>query len=39
LFTIAAKIDGEIIAEAKAYNKKDASQVAAQIAVEKLKII
>ncbi|MDQ2718959.1 MAG: putative dsRNA-binding protein [Bacteroidota bacterium] len=39
LFTIAAKIDGEVIAEAKAYNKKDASQVAAQIAVEKLKLI
>lgn len=39
LFTIAAKIDGEIIAEAKAFNKKDASQVAAQIAVEKLKLI
>jgi len=39
LFTIAAKIDGEIISEAKAFNKKDASQVAAQIAVEKLKII
>jgi ribonuclease-3 len=39
LFTIAAKIDGEVIAEAKAFNKKDASQVAAQIAVEKLKII
>ena len=39
LFTIAAKIDGVVIAEAKAYNKKDASQVAAQIAVEKLKLI
>ena len=39
LFTIAAKIDGEVIAEAKAFNKKDASQVAAQIAVEKLKIL
>lgn len=39
LFTIAAKIDGEVIAEAKAFNKKDASQVAAQIAVEKLKLI
>ena len=36
LFTIGAIVDGELIAEAKAYNKKDASQVAAQIAVEKL---
>ncbi|MEO5648752.1 MAG: ribonuclease III domain-containing protein [Ginsengibacter sp.] len=39
LFTIGAKIDGVLIAEAKAHNKKDASQIAAQIAVEKLKII
>ena len=39
LFTIAAKIDGVVISEAKAYNKKDASQVAAQIAVEKLGLI
>jgi ribonuclease-3 len=39
LFTIGAKIDGVLIAEAKAYNKKDASQIAAQIAVEKLKIV
>ncbi len=38
LFTIGAMVDGELIAEAKAYNKKDASQVAAQIAVEKLGI-
>ena len=36
LFTIGAIVDGELIAEAKAYNKKDASQVAAQMAVEKL---
>jgi ribonuclease-3 len=36
LFTVGAVVDGELIAEAKAYNKKDASQVAAQIAVEKL---
>jgi ribonuclease-3 len=36
LFTIAAMIDGVLIAEAKAFNKKDASQVAAQIAIEKL---
>ena len=39
LFTIAAKIDGVVIAEAKAFNKKDASQVAAQIAIEKLNLI
>ena len=38
LFTIGAMVDGELIAEAKAYNKKDASQVAAQIAVQKLGI-
>ncbi|ULQ54977.1 ribonuclease III [Flavihumibacter rivuli] len=36
LFTIGAVVDGELIAQGKAYNKKDASQVAAQIAVEKL---
>ena len=29
-------IDGEVIALGKGYNKKDASQVAAQVAVEKL---
>ena len=39
LFTIGAKIDGVLIAEARAFNKKDASQVAAQIAVEKLGLI
>ena len=38
LFTIAAVVEGEIIAEGKAFNKKDASQIAAQIAVEKLGI-
>ncbi len=38
LFTIGAVVDGEIIAQAKAYNKKDASQIAAQIAIEKLGI-
>jgi ribonuclease III len=38
LFTIAAVVDGNTIAEAKAFNKKDASQIAAQIAVEKLGI-
>lgn len=39
LFTIGAMIDGELVAEARAYNKKDASQVAAQIAIEKLGLI
>ena len=34
LFTIGATIDGEIVAEAKGYNKKDASQIAALKAVE-----
>ena len=38
LFRVGAVVDGELIAEGKAYNKKDASQIAAQIAVEKLKI-
>ncbi len=36
LFTINAVLDGEIISIGKGYNKKDASQVAAQVAVEKL---
>ena len=34
LFTIGATIDGEVVAEAKGYNKKDASQAAALKAVE-----
>ncbi len=38
LFTVAAVVDGKNIAEGKAFNKKDASQIAAQIAVEKLGI-
>lgn len=38
IFTVAAVVDGEIIAEAKAYNKKDASQIASQLAVDKLGI-
>jgi ribonuclease-3 len=38
LFTIGAMVNGECIAQAKAYNKKDASQIASQIAVEKLGI-
>ncbi|MEO5966885.1 MAG: ribonuclease III domain-containing protein [Ferruginibacter sp.] len=36
LFTIGATVDQELISEAKGYNKKDASQIAAQMAVEKL---
>lgn len=39
LFTVAAVLDGRNIAEAKAFNKKDASQIAAQLAVEKLGIV
>ena len=39
LFTIGATIDGEVISEAKAFNKKDASQLAAQLAIEKLNIV
>jgi len=38
LFRVGAVVDGELIAEGKAYNKKDASQIAAQIAVDKLGI-
>lgn len=36
LFTIGAVVNGQLIAEAKAYNKKDASQVAAALALDKL---
>jgi len=36
LFTIGATVDGKLVAEGKGYNKKDASQIAAQLAVEKL---
>lgn len=36
LFTVAAVVDGSILAKGKAFNKKDASQIAAQEAVEKL---
>lgn len=39
LFTVAAVVDGTNIAEGKAFNKKDASQIAAQIAVDKLGIV
>lgn len=36
LFTVGAVVDGDLVSEGKAYNKKDASQIAAQLAVEKL---
>ncbi len=36
IFTIAAVLDGEKLSQGKGYNKKDASQIAAQLAVEKL---
>jgi ribonuclease-3 len=36
LFTVGAVVDGELIASGKAYNKKDASQIAAQLALDKL---
>ena len=38
LFRVGAVVNGELISEGKAYNKKDASQIAAQMAVEKLGI-
>ena len=38
VFVIAAVIDGENIAQGKGFNKKDASQIAAQLAIEKLKV-
>jgi len=39
LFTIDAVVDGALIAEGKAYNKKDASQIAAAIAIDKLGLL
>lgn len=36
VFTMNAVLDGEVFAQGKGNNKKDASQVAAQVAVEKL---
>ena len=36
LFTIALQVDGQNVSEAKGFNKKDASQIAAQLAIEKL---
>ena len=38
LFTMHAMLDGQLLSIGKGYNKKDASQVAAQVAVEKLGI-
>ena len=38
LFKVGAMLDGQVIAEGKAFNKKDASQLAAQSAVDKLNI-
>ena len=39
LFTVAAVVDGNKVSEGKAFNKKDASQIAAQVAVEILGIM
>jgi ribonuclease-3 len=39
LFTVAAVVDGEAIADGRAFNKKDASQIAAQLALEKLGLL
>jgi len=36
IFTIGAVVDGEVFGQAKGYNKKEASQIAAQQAIEKL---
>jgi len=36
VFIIGAMVDGELVSQARGYNKKDASQIAAQQAVEKL---
>jgi ribonuclease-3 len=36
LFTVGAVVDGALIAEGKAFNKKDASQIAAQLALDNL---
>jgi ribonuclease-3 len=38
LFRVGAMVNGELLAEGKAYNKKDASQIAAQLAVDILGI-
>jgi len=36
LFVIGVMLDGEVVAAGRGFNKKDASQIAAQLAVEKL---
>jgi len=36
IFTIAVVLEGSVLSQGKGYNKKDASQVAAQLAIEKL---
>jgi ribonuclease III len=36
---VAAVVDGQIVAQGKAFNKKDASQIAAQVAVDKMGIV
>ena len=36
---VVAVLDGKNISEGKAFNKKDASQIAAQVAVDKLGIV
>lgn len=36
IFTIAVVLDGDVLSQGKGYNKKDASQLAAQSAIEKL---
>jgi ribonuclease-3 len=38
LFTIGAVVDGSVVAKGKAYNKKDASQIAAALALDQLGI-
>lgn len=38
MFRVGAVVDGKLVSEGKAFNKKDASQIAAQAAVEKLGI-
>ena len=38
LFTVGAVVNGELISKGRAYNKKDASQIAAQLAMDDSKI-
>ncbi len=39
VFTVAAVVDGTVIAQGQGFNKKYASQVAAQLAIEKLQLV